>query len=156
MSSNENSVSLEQKALQRREKLLALKRKREGKGNEDNPNSQHSDLEALPRPIFRSYKPSDENLHESALPTPKPEDVSAQVKDQLESGKSKIILDQLDVTALAPRKPDWDLKRDISKRMDKLERLTQRTIAELIRERLKERNEDLASMVNLGAESVDR
>lgn len=78
------------------------------------------------------------------------------MKDQLESGKSKIILDQLDVTSLAPRKPDWDLKRDISKRMDKLERLTQRAIAELIRERLKERNEDLASMVNVGTENVNR
>jgi len=34
---------------------------------------------------------------------------------------------------LAPRKPDWDLKRDISKKLEKLERRTQRTIAELIR-----------------------
>lgn len=53
---------------------------------------------------------------------------------------------------MAPRKPDWDLKRDIERRMAKLERQTQRAIAELIRERLKgEENIDLASAVNEGA-----
>lgn len=56
------------------------------------------------------------------------------------------------MNTLAPRKPDWDLKRDIEKRMAKLERRTQRAIAELIRERLKgEENIDLASAVNEGA-----
>lgn len=57
-----------------------------------------------------------------------------------------------DLNTLAPRKPDWDLKRDIEKRISKLERRTQRAIAELIRERLKgEQNLDLASAVNEGA-----
>lgn len=57
-----------------------------------------------------------------------------------------------DLNTLAPRKPDWDLKRDIEKRMSKLERRTQRAIAELIRERLKgEQNIDLALAVNEGA-----
>lgn len=55
------------------------------------------------------------------------------------------------MNTLAPRKPDWDLKRDIEKRMAKLERRTQRSIAELIRERLKGENLDLASAVNEGA-----
>ncbi len=35
---------------------------------------------------------------------------------------------------LAPRKPDWDLKRDVAKKLEKLERRTQRAIAQLIRE----------------------
>jgi len=34
---------------------------------------------------------------------------------------------------LAPRKPDWDLKRDVAKKLEKLERRTQRAIAQLIR-----------------------
>lgn len=33
---------------------------------------------------------------------------------------------------MAPRKPDWDLKRDVAKKLEKLERRTQRAIAELI------------------------
>lgn len=75
-----------------------------------------------------------------------------QVKDQLEAAKSQIVMDQLDVTSLAPRKPDWDLKRDIAKKMEKLERQTQKAIAELIRERLNERK-DLANMVTVGTDS---
>jgi len=38
---------------------------------------------------------------------------------------------------LAPKKVDWDLKRILQKSLDKLERRTQRSIAELIRERIK-------------------
>lgn len=58
-----------------------------------------------------------------------------------------------DVSNLAPRKPDWDLKRDAAKKLERLERRTQKAIAELIRERLKnEENMDLATSVALGAE----
>lgn len=38
-----------------------------------------------------------------------------------------------DLTTLAPRKIDWDLKRDISNKLEKLERRTQRSMAEMIR-----------------------
>ena len=37
-----------------------------------------------------------------------------------------------DLINLAPRKPDWDLKRDVAKKLEKLEKKTQRAIAELI------------------------
>lgn len=56
-----------------------------------------------------------------------------------------------DITNLAPRKPDWDLKRDVAKKLERLERRTQKAIAELIRERLKEGQEDLVTSVNMGA-----
>ena len=46
--------------------------------------------------------------------------------------------EDIDLFKLAPRKPDWDLKRDIQKKLDKLEKRTQHAIAEIIRKRLKE------------------
>lgn len=46
---------------------------------------------------------------------------------------------------------DWDLKRDVAERMEKLERRTQRAIAELIRRRLADGETELASAVNSGA-----
>jgi len=52
---------------------------------------------------------------------------------------------------LAPRKPDWDLKRDVAKKLAKLEKRTQRAIAVLIRERLMETKQgdvDLVKAVN--------
>ena len=57
-----------------------------------------------------------------------------------------------DFVNLAPRKPDWDLKRDIAPKLEKLERRTQRAIAELIRERLAD--EDLANAVTAGASAA--
>lgn len=56
-----------------------------------------------------------------------------------------------DITNLAPRKPDWDLKRDVAKKLERLERRTQKAIAELIRERLKKGQVDLVMSVNIGA-----
>lgn len=74
--------------------------------------------------------------------------IDEEIEEQLQSAQSKVVLEELDISNLAPRKPDWDLKRDVAKKLEKLERRTQKSIAELIRERLKQRQEDLASMVN--------
>ena len=38
----------------------------------------------------------------------------------------------------APKKVNWDLKRDIQEKMEKLERRTQRAIVQLLRERLEQ------------------
>lgn len=46
------------------------------------------------------------------------------------------------VTPMVTRKVNWDLKRDVQQKMDKLERRTQRTIVELLRERLEREARD--------------
>ncbi len=56
------------------------------------------------------------------------------------------------MSKLAPKKPTWDLKRDVQKKLDKLERRTQRAIAELVAERLRQQNEgSLDVAVSAGA-----
>lgn len=65
--------------------------------------------------------------------------------------KTPIVIDEIDIANLAPRKPDWDLKRDVSKKLEKLERRTQRSIAELIRERLKKNQDNMLQAVNVGS-----
>lgn len=52
---------------------------------------------------------------------------------------------------LAPKKIDWDLKRDIESKMQKLERRTQKAVATIIRQRLAEGKGDLAATVNTAA-----
>ncbi|KAJ1979854.1 hypothetical protein H4R33_005615 [Dimargaris cristalligena] len=42
----------------------------------------------------------------------------------------------IDLQQLAPQKPNWDLKRDLQKKLDKLEPKTQAALAELIRQRV--------------------
>lgn len=64
--------------------------------------------------------------------------------------KTPIVIDEIDIANLAPRKPDWDLKRDVSKKLEKLEKRTQRAIAELIRDRLKNNQENILQLVNVG------
>ncbi|XP_048007288.1 coiled-coil domain-containing protein 12 [Leguminivora glycinivorella] len=144
MELGESVGSLEEQALKRKERLKNLKRKNQTTENEtsDSPAEKVS----LPKPKFRSYKPQDETLQEAKLEDALPTAVEDEVKDLLEAGKEKVVLQDLDISSLAPRKPDWDLKRDVSKKLEKLERRTQKAIAELIWERLKQGKED-----NLGA-----
>ncbi|XP_075230866.1 coiled-coil domain-containing protein 12 [Lycorma delicatula] len=138
---------LEDEALKRKERLKALKRKQEHKSESE----VKSNIIQLPKPKFRSYNPSDDNLKASALPPAEPGNVEAEVKDQLDAANTRVVIEELDLTNLAPRKPDWDLKRDVGKKLERLEKRTQRAIAELIRERLKKGQEDLATKVAMGA-----
>lgn len=101
------------------------------------------------RPKFRSYKPQDEELQEQVVSAAQAGDVVSKVQNQLQAAKSKVVIDELDITNLAPRKPDWDLKRDVAKKLEKLERRTQKAIAELIRERLRQRQVDLATIAEV-------
>lgn len=82
------------------------------------------------------------------------------ISDSLNRAKTGATVDEVDLTALAPRKIDWDLKRDVNKRLEKLDRRTQRAIADLIRARLssadKERGvELLASAVNSSSRAAE-
>ncbi|KAG8191353.1 hypothetical protein JTE90_006099 [Oedothorax gibbosus] len=134
----------EEEARKRRERLKNLRNR--ASGNQNNENNETTD--ELPKPIFRNYTPMDEDLRLSQLPKPKPESVESEVEKQLEAAKPEPLIEEVDLTTLAPRKPDWDLKRDVAKKLEKLERRTQKAIAELIRERLKSSEEDLAEAVN--------
>ncbi|XP_015669789.1 coiled-coil domain-containing protein 12, partial [Protobothrops mucrosquamatus] len=98
---------------------------------------------------LRNYIPEDVELKERVVPNAKPASVEDKVKEQLEAAKPELIIEEVDLANLAPRKPDWDLKRDVAKKLEKLEKRTQRAIAELIRERLRGQEEELASAVDL-------
>ena len=143
---------LEENAAKRKERLAALKRKLgEGKGGGDEAGKMEVD-ESLPTPVFRSYKPAAEELAENALEPAEPSAIDEQIQDALNAAKETTIIDELDFMNLAPRKPDWDLKRDIAKKLEKLEKRTARSIGEIIRERLKtDDSEDLANAVQAGA-----
>lgn len=139
--------SLTDAALKRKERIERLKAAKRAKT--DGENNAGGNATELPKPMFRSYKPVTDTLQESVLPEAAPGEVTDHVREELDNEHRGVEIEQLDFTNLAPRKPDWDLKRDIAPRLEKLERRTQRAIAELIRERLRE--EDLANAVTAGA-----
>ncbi|XP_061675323.1 coiled-coil domain-containing protein 12 isoform X1 [Syngnathoides biaculeatus] len=151
-----NIGSLQEQALKRKERLKALRDKKLHQGREEEdgeperkkahseeetPEKKHKDLK------LRNYTPEDEELKERQVPKAKPASVEDKVKDQLKAANPEPIIEEVDLANLAPRKPDWDLKRDVAKKLEKLSRRTQRAIAELIRDRLRGSEEELAGVV---------
>ncbi|KAL7018311.1 hypothetical protein ACKWTF_010718 [Chironomus riparius] len=145
--------NLEDEAFKRKERLKNLKRKFDDSKNEDKQNDSEIAKIEIPKPIFRNYKNDEEK---STIPeTANIVEITevAGVKEQLEEMKTPLEITDIDVSNLAPRKVDFDLKRAIAKKLHRLEIRTQKAISELIRERLKNQNEenDLAMNVNVGA-----
>ena len=127
-----------------------------------NDEEQQEQIE-FPKPIFRNYKPRDAGPLQGAIVLPKPklidikslvilhdeisflefDSVFLQIDEKLkdtsaekENASMKTLSEDVDLLSLAPRKPDSDLKRDVEKKLKKLEKRTTRAIAELTRERL--------------------
>lgn len=153
---------LEEEALRRKERLKALREKTGRKDREDGEpqTKQLKEEEEVGKHRglrLRNYVPEDEDLKRRQVPQAKPVAVEEKVKEQLEAAKPEPVIEEVDLANLAPRKPDWDLKRDVAKKLEKLEKRTQRAIAELIRERLKGQEDSLASAVDAptGQEACD-
>lgn len=101
--------------------------------------------------MFRNYKKeADEKIEDLKLP-----DVGESVKEQLDDMKEPLEVKDIDISNLAPRKVDFDLKRAINKKLQKLEKKTQKAISELIRERLN-KQDDLLEQVNVGAKETQQ
>merc|ERR1712032_751006 len=65
---------------------------------------------------------------------------SAQIEDEVDNEIQDAIAaaeDQEAVLAIAPRKPNWDLKRDVERKMQVLQARTDRAVVQLIRQRIK-------------------
>ncbi|EDW84331.1 uncharacterized protein Dwil_GK14082 [Drosophila willistoni] len=148
---NNNLGKLTEESLKRKERLQKLREQAQNKTTDG-----ASQAEQLPKPIFRSYRPQNESTEGEVLPQEPTGNIETAVESQLNLLQQPMIIDEIDITNLAPRKPDWDLKRDASKKLERLERRTQKAIAELIRERLKMNQiEDISQAVNVATAHVN-
>ncbi|KAF3438412.1 hypothetical protein FNV43_RR21174 [Rhamnella rubrinervis] len=149
MASEEGSI--EQAAATRQEMLRALRAAQEllntpdedsvqvkDKKNDQNENSEETNLNMK----FRNYVPHDKQLQEGKLPPPellKFEDPVAAVPPPSDKKEDPFV-------NIAPKKPNWDLRRDVQKKLDKLDRRTQKAIYKLMEEQEKEK--ELAEQEN--------
>ncbi|KAH8326216.1 hypothetical protein KR067_003395, partial [Drosophila pandora] len=141
-----NVGKLTEESRKRKERLQKLRDQVQNKTGESSEQN-----EKLPKPVFRSYKPQNENTDGEVLAQEPTGNIESAVEGQLNLLQQPMVIEEIDITNLAPRKPDWDLKRDASKKLERLERRTQKAIAELIRERLKlNQIEDISQAVNVG------
>lgn len=116
---------------------------RVSENNEDHTdtNSIQRNPDSLPELIFRNYQPQTPFL-EGLYTTRKaqPGSIAAYIKDKLdllEDDRNNVAASdnpyKIDLKNLELKKPDWDLKLRISKKMDKLDRETRRVIDEQIK-----------------------
>ncbi|EXB92318.1 ATP-dependent RNA helicase dhx8 [Morus notabilis] len=131
--------SIDQAVAARRERLKALKAAQELLNTPDEDSVQVEDKknndndsreETNPNMKFRNYVPHDEHLQEGKVAppvVPKFEDPVAAMPPPSEKEEDPFV-------NIAPKKPNWDLRRDVQKKFDKLERRTHKAIYKLMDE----------------------
>ncbi|TQD94205.1 hypothetical protein C1H46_020157 [Malus baccata] len=139
--------SIEQAVAARQERLRALKAAQELLNTPDEDSAQVHDNTNENNPIsdetntnmkFRNYVPHDKQLQEGKLVPPvlpKFEDPVAGVPPPSEKKEDPFV-------NIAPKKPNWELRRDVQKRLDKLEKRTQKAMLKLMEEQEKQKQLD--------------
>ncbi|KAM3003083.1 hypothetical protein FF2_039133 [Malus domestica] len=139
--------SIEQAVAARQERLRALKAAQELLNTPDEDSAQVHDNTNESNPIsdetntnmkFRNYVPHDKQLQEGKLVPPvlpKFEDPVAGVPPPSEKKEDPFV-------NIAPKKPNWELRRDVQKRLDKLEKRTQKAMLKLMEEQEKQKQLD--------------
>ena len=138
-------------------KLASLKRKQPHPSSDDDtngaPESQNSGIPSpppdttTPNLSLRNYDPvtrgpklgfeapplaPDQETLETRAATLAAETKAAEAKEAKDHAEGKGI----DLFDLAPKKPNWDLKRDLARKMEVLEQRTDNAIARMVRERV--------------------
>ncbi|KAH7889581.1 cwf18 pre-mRNA splicing factor-domain-containing protein [Phlebopus sp. FC_14] len=144
-------MSLQEASEARKARLISLRKRKE-----DGAAKTNGDFELL----NRNFDPERRTLrHHSQNGTLTQDTVEKDVEGMAE----KIIAEdehqraqELDVFNIAPKRPNWDLKREMDKKLAKLERRTQEAIHTLIRQRLaaqKGQSDDLLGAMNAQAKT---
>eukprot|EP00879_Flechtneria_rotunda_P015984 GHRR01016717.1.p1 GENE.GHRR01016717.1~~GHRR01016717.1.p1 ORF type:complete len:140 (+),score=46.00 GHRR01016717.1:529-948(+) len=126
-------------AVTRRERLKALKQAaqlaKSGRDDAAAASAQQDDPPAeKPLLKFRNYAVKDEKIqHEKVAPAQPPKLSEPELGTKPEEADEEELL-----TSVAPKKANWDLKREIEPRLAKLERRTQKALVEIMLEQEQE------------------
>ena len=136
-------MNLSEISRKRKEELLSLRsklRKPDSETSDHNRDGNKSG-DSLPRPKFRSYQPNSSTLKSQIVASATPADLEAEVISDI-TNRHMPDIENVNLADLAPRKPDWDLKRAIEPKLRKLERRTEKAIAEIVRTRLQQESKE--------------
>ncbi|KIJ69082.1 hypothetical protein HYDPIDRAFT_123148 [Hydnomerulius pinastri MD-312] len=139
-------MSLQEASEARKARLIALRKRKEGGATAEDGDSVL---------LNRNFDPETRTLRKHTQNAAITEDT---VEKNVEGMAEMIIAEdeqrraqELDVFNIAPKRPNWDLKREMEKKLAKLERKTQESIHTLIRQRLatqKGQNDDILGAMN--------
>ncbi|KAF9532154.1 cwf18 pre-mRNA splicing factor-domain-containing protein [Crepidotus variabilis] len=141
-------MSLAEASEARKARLTALRKRKDGEITE-------ADGTAQPLIKNRNFDPESRTLKKHKVDDTVMEDT---VENRVKGMAEQIIADdeqrraqELDVFNIAPKRPNWDLKRELDKKLAKLEWRTQEAIHTLIRQRLaaqKGESDDIVGAMN--------
>mmetsp|Transcript_22752 Transcript_22752/g.31187 ORF Transcript_22752/g.31187 Transcript_22752/m.31187 type:complete len:142 (+) Transcript_22752:24-449(+) len=126
---------------ERKRKLEEIRRRASSKSNVQLESAAAVGDKAQSEPVksikFRNYKPYDSSLITKVAEfdkNPKEENKSIIVTDIIKEELSNMNKD--DELNIVPKKLNWDLKSQVSSKIARLEKRTQRAIVEILREKL--------------------
>ncbi|EGN95549.1 hypothetical protein SERLA73DRAFT_186625 [Serpula lacrymans var. lacrymans S7.3] len=149
-------MSLQEASEARKARLIALRKRKAGEAVDENG-------ESLSVIRNRNFDPESRTLRKHTRNDPLLEDT---VEKNVEGMAQMIIAEdeqrreqELDVFNIAPKRPNWDLKREMDKKLAKLERKTQEAVHTLIRQRLaaqKGQSDDILGAMNAQQQVQDQ
>jgi len=89
---------------------------------------------------FRNYFPRDDDLQKAKHPPP----VIPKFEDPVATDPLQVAGAEDPIVSIAPKKPNWDLRRNVAQKLEKLEKRTQKAIIELMMEEEKLRQAEAA------------
>lgn len=113
-------------------------------GSSSGSESESEDEFANLKLKFRNYNPRDKELSKFRLARPSLDKELRWADSLLNEIRTSNAAEQA-VLNVAPKKANWDLKRDIAERMEMANKQTQQAIVELIQEKLKNQQEESSS-----------
>ncbi|KAI0032286.1 cwf18 pre-mRNA splicing factor-domain-containing protein [Vararia minispora EC-137] len=144
-------MSLAEASEARKSRLSALRRRKAGEKNT-------GDGVAGPILLGRNFDPETRTLRKHQT-----EEIEDTVERAVDGLAERIIMEDeerraqdLDLFNIAPKRPNWDLKRDVEKKLAKLDRQTQQAVHTLIRRRLaaqKGESDDLVEAMRVETEA---
>ncbi|KII89123.1 hypothetical protein PLICRDRAFT_124305 [Plicaturopsis crispa FD-325 SS-3] len=139
-------MSLAEASEARKARLIALRKRKAGEAVDET--TEESGVSVIKN---RNFDPTSRTLRKHAKEDVDMEDT---VEKDVAGMAEKIIAEdeerraqELDVFNIAPKRPNWDLKRELDKKLAKLERKTQEAIHTLIRQRLSAQKGDSDDLV---------
>ncbi|EKM82486.1 hypothetical protein AGABI1DRAFT_111101 [Agaricus bisporus var. burnettii JB137-S8] len=116
----------------RKTRLTALRKRKTGEATDDSaePAFKPRNFDPETRTIKKHTRDDDVEMQDTVE-----KDVAELAEEIIQEDKARQA-QELDVFNIAPKRPNWDLKREMDKKLSKLERRTQEAIHTLIRQRL--------------------
>lgn len=146
-------MSLQEASDARKARLIALRNRKEGTSAVSNGDSGL---------LSRNYDPETRTLKKHSkndvLTTDTVEKAIEGVAERIIAEDERQRAQELDVFNIAPKRPNWDLKREMEKKLAKLERKTQEAVHTLIRQRLasqKGQSDDILGAMNAQEKALD-